>query len=125
MIVKSYEVKRQIINLIKHDLFLLYGENHGLKKDIKEIIQINIKKKNSNVEIISTYENEIFGNEENFYNSIYSGSLFSKQKIIIINNGTEKLFKLVEDVLSKKPENVLIIIYSEILEKKIKVKKLI
>lgn len=124
MIIKSYEVKTKIINLIKHNLFLLYGENYGLKKDIKEIIQLHFKKNNSNLEIVSIYENEILENEEDFYNSIYSGSLFSNQKIIIINNGSDKLLKLVEDILNKKPENILLIIYSEILEKKSKLRGL-
>ena len=36
MIIKSYEVKKNSINFFKYNFFLLYGENVGLKKDIKE-----------------------------------------------------------------------------------------
>ena len=54
-------------------------------------------------------------NEENFYNSIYSGSLFCNKKIITINDGTDKLTKIIEDILEKKPENVLLIIYATVL----------
>ena len=78
MIIKSFEVQRQISNLLKNNLFLIYGENNGLKKDIAEIIKNYFKKENSNIELLSTYEDDILENEENFYNSIYSGSLFLK-----------------------------------------------
>ena len=76
MIIKSFEVQKQISNLQKNNLFLIYGENNGLKKDIAEIIKNYFKKENSNIELLSTYEDDILENEENFYNSIYSGSLF-------------------------------------------------
>ena len=39
MIVKSYEILKNNSNFIKHNFFLLYGENFGLKKDIKEILK--------------------------------------------------------------------------------------
>ena len=39
MIIKSYEVKKKNLDLLKYNLFLLYGENFGLKKDIKELIK--------------------------------------------------------------------------------------
>ena len=45
MIIKSYEIEKKISNLIKLNLILLYGENAGLKKDIREIIIKNFKKK--------------------------------------------------------------------------------
>ena len=70
MILKSYLVKKDITNFQKKNLFLLYGENVGLKKDIKDFIITKIKK-GEDSEIISLYENEIIENEENFYNFIY------------------------------------------------------
>jgi len=60
---------------------------------------------------LSLYENDIIDNEENFYNSIYSGSLFSNKKIITINNGTDKIIKQVKDIVEKLPENVFLIIF--------------
>ena len=93
MIIKSYEVQKNRSNLLKYNFFLLYGENFGLKKDIKDIIKIAIKQKNDSLEILSLYETEIFDNEENFYNSIYSGSLFSNKKIITIFDATDKIMK--------------------------------
>ena len=70
MIIKSFEVQKQIPNLIKNNLFLIYGENNGLKKDVAAIIKNYFKKENSNIELLSTYEDDILENEENFYNSI-------------------------------------------------------
>ena len=116
MIIKSFEVQRKISSFSKNNLFLLYGENNGLKKDIKDIIKNSFEKEKSNLEIFSAYENYILDNEENFYNTIYSGSLFGDKKIIIINEGTDKILKIIEDIIHKKPENILIIIYSSILE---------
>ena len=124
MIIKSFEVQRQISNLLKNNFLLIYGENNGLKKDIAEIIKNYFKKENSNIELLSTYENDILENEENYYNSIYSGSLFFNKKIITINGATDKLIKIIEDILEKKPENVLLIIYATILEKKSKLRNL-
>ena len=45
MIIKSYEVKKNKSNLAKSNFFLLYGENLGLKKDIKNLITKEIKQK--------------------------------------------------------------------------------
>ena len=124
MIVKSFEIKRKISGLLENNLFLIYGENNGLKKDIGEIIKENFKKENSGTELFSTYENDILENEENFYNSMYSGSLFNSKKIITIKDGSERLTKIIEDIFEKKTESVLLIIYSTILEKKSKLRNL-
>ena len=122
MIVKSYEIQRNPSNFIKYNLFLLYGENDGLRKDIKESIKLAFNQKNTHIELLSLYENDIIDSEENFYNSIYSGSLFSNKKIITINNGTDKIIKQVKDIVEKIPENVFIIIFAGVLEKKSKLR---
>ena len=56
MIVKSYEVQKNLSNLLKYNFFLLYGENQGLKKDIRKFIKKVVEQKNSDVEILSLYE---------------------------------------------------------------------
>ena len=122
MISKSYEIEKKIPDLSKHNLLLLYGENIGLKKDIRSKIKIDLNKKEQDIEILSFYENEIIDNEDDFYNSIYSGSLFSNKKMITINNGSDKILKLIEDIYIKYPENLILIIFSEILEKKSKLR---
>jgi len=122
VISKSYEIEKKIPDLSKHNLLLLYGENIGLKKDIRSKIKIDLNKKEQDIEILSFYENEIIGNEDDFYNSIYSGSLFSNKKMITINNGSDKILKLIEDIYIKYPENLILIIFSEILERKSKLR---
>jgi DNA polymerase-3 subunit delta len=122
MIIKSYELQKNIVNFFKYNFFLLYGENAGLKKDIRDIIKIAVKQKNENTEMLSLYENEILENEENFYNFIYSGSLFSDKKIITIFEVTDKIMKKINKVYDEFPENIFLIIFSGILEKKSKLR---
>ena len=123
MIVKSYEVQKNSLNFLKYNFFLLYGENQGLKKDIRKFIKKVVEQKNSDVEILSLYEDEILNNEENFYNFVYTGSLFSNKKIITIHEASDKLIKKISDIYEKYPENVFLIIFSEVLEKKSKLRK--
>ena len=122
MIIKSYEIQKKNLSYLKYNLFLLYGENFGLKKDIKEFIKKLLKEKNNNIEILSMYEKEILDNEENFYNLIYSGSLFSKEKIITIYDATDKIINKISSVYDKYPENVFLLLFSEALEKKSKLR---
>jgi len=122
MIIKSYEVQKNILNFLRYNLFLLYGENFGLKKDIKDLIKIENKKTDKNLEVLSFNEDEILGNEENFYNYVYSGSLFSEKKIIFIHQATDKVIKKITNVYEKYPKNVTLIIVSDVLEKKSKLR---
>ena len=80
MIIKSYDIKKNKLNLLKNNFFLLYGENLGLKKDIKNFIISQLKNEDNNLEILSLYESEIVNNDNNFYNLIKSVSLFSQKK---------------------------------------------
>ena len=122
MIIKSYEVQKNKSNFSKYNFFLLYGENLGLKKDIRKFIKTAIEQKSNNVEILFLYESEILNNEENFYNSIYTGSLFNSKKIITIYEATDNIIKKISNIYDKYPENVFLIIFSEILEKRSKLR---
>jgi len=118
MIVKSYEVQKKTSNLLNLGFFLLYGENFGLKKDIKNLFKNEFSKKDKSIETLTFYEDEILSNNDNFYNFIYSGSLFSSSKIIIINDGTDRITKIINDIYDKYPQNILLIVLSGVLEKK-------
>ena len=124
MIVKSYDIEKNLNKFLKYNLFLLYGENEGLKKDIKNNLQAEIKNKNGSLESFSFYESEIIANDKNFYNSVYSDSLFSNKKIVIIKSASDKIISQLSDVVEKCPENLFLIIFSEILEKKSKLRNL-
>ena len=122
MIVKSYEIEKNSSNYLKYNLFLLYGENEGLKKDIRKLLTVAISQQDGNIELLSLYENDIINNEESYYNSIYSGSLFSNKKIITINNATDKIISQLKNTADKYLENVFLIIFANILEKKSKLR---
>ena len=122
MILKSFEVKKNASNFLKSNFYLLYGENFGLKKDIKKFITSQIKQKDESIEILSFYESEILSNDENFYNFAYSGSLFSNKKIIIVYETSDKIFEKISNIYEKYPENIFFIFFSEILEKKSKIR---
>ena len=101
MIIKSYEIKKNKLSLLKNNFFLLYGENLGLKKDIKDFITNEVKQKSNSVEILSLYESEIINNEDNFFNLIYSGSLLSQKKIITFYESTDKINDIINDAYKK------------------------
>tara|TARA_Y100000590_G_scaffold422719_1_gene527745 strand:+ start:191 stop:1210 length:1020 start_codon:yes stop_codon:yes gene_type:complete len=124
MIVKSYEILKNPSKFINFNLFLLYGENDGLRKDIKTLIKNTLARSDSNIELISTQEKNIIEDEEKFYNSIFSGSLFYNKKIVTIHNGTDKITEQIMSIIEKKIENTFIIIFSDILEKKSKLRNL-
>ena len=50
MILKSYEVEKIKSQISNKKICLLYGENLGIKKDIKNSIEITIKKNESTIE---------------------------------------------------------------------------
>ena len=114
MILKSYEINKIKQNF--NHLILFYGKNEGLKK---EALNILIQDKNN----ISNYEEkEILDNENNFIESILSKSLFDPQKFIIIKRATDKIFKIIENLQQKNLEDTTIILNSESLEKKSKLR---
>ena len=114
MILRSREINK--INLNINNLILFYGKNEGLKI---EVLNILIKDKN----IISHYEEkEILDNENNFIETILSKSLFETEKFIIIKRATDKIFKIIEKLQQKNLEDTTIILNSESLEKKSKLR---
>jgi len=118
MILKSYETKKININLNK--IVLFYGQNEGFKEEEILKILINNKDKNS-----TRYdEKQILDNSEIFYNDILSKSLFEKEKIIIINRATDKIVNIITDLLEEDISDISIIINSNILEKKSKLRSL-
>jgi len=122
MIIKSYELSNKIVSLEKY-VYLFYGENKGLKDDLKNHT-INFIKKNKEVEIINFNEDQLLKLNDSYYNAIQTGSLFSKTKIIIINFATNKSFDFVNFLLEKNINDVNLILISNILEKKSKLRQL-
>jgi DNA polymerase-3 subunit delta len=117
MIIKSFELDKV---KIKNNFFLFYGENQGLKNEvIKNKFQIKYKESTYNYD-----ENEVLINKENFFNNILSKSFFENEKLIIINRVTDKILYIVEELIDKKIEDLVVVLNANILEKKSKVRSL-
>jgi DNA polymerase-3 subunit delta len=114
MILKSFEIKK--INKNINHILLFYGKNEGLKN---ESLNILIKDKNK---ITNYEEKEILDNENNFIESVLSKSLFDQEKIIVIKRATDKILKIIEILNSKNLDDITIIINSDTLEKKSKLR---
>jgi len=117
MIIKSFELDKV---KIKNIYFLFYGENQGLKNEvIKNKFQIKYKESTYNYD-----ENEVLINKENFFNNILSKSFFENEKLIIINRVTDKILYIVEELIEKKIEDLVVVLNANILEKKSKIRSL-
>jgi len=115
MIKKNYEISNLKQN---YNYFLFYGKNEGLKNET--IINLNSKKK----EILNYDEKEVLENQNFFIEKILSKSLFDEDKIIIIKRATDKIVKLIDELNTKKIEETIIIIISDNLDKKSKLRSL-
>ena len=116
MIIKSYEINKIIGNF---NFYLFYGKNQGLKD---EIIKVILKK---NKEKVFNYdEKQILEEKENFFENILSGSLFENEKTIIINRASDKIYEIIHELSEREIKSVKIIINSDILEKKSKLRSL-
>jgi len=118
MILKYFEINK--INLDINKIILLHGNNSAQKNEFKTELSKKVLKK----EINSYTEKDIFENQENFYNNIYSNSLFIKNKIIFINQVSEKIFSIIKNISEKNLSNIFIVLDSENLDKKSKTRSL-
>ena len=116
MIVKAFELSK--ININNYNLYLLHGKNEGLKKAIISEITSSYK----NIEIQKFDEKQILENQELFMDEILSSSLFYAEKLVIINQTTDKILKNIEYIYNKKINGLILIINSDLLEKKSKLR---
>jgi len=113
MILKSFLVEKNISLLDKYSFVLFYGENAGLKDEIK----FEIKKKYKNYEQINLHQDEIIKNEKLLDEQIHNVSLFSKNKLIFINEVSDKIEKKITENIEKKEGNK-ILLFAQSLDKK-------
>ncbi len=118
MILKSYIVENDLSILQKFKTVLFYGENEGAKDDFKK----KIIKGNNDSEIINIFHDEVFKNKELLNNLTTNASLFSQKKVIFIHEASDKIFDLILDSIENIKEDTKIFIFSNILEKKSKLR---
>ena len=102
MILKSFEIKKN--KVIGFGIFVIYGDNEGLKSELIENL-----KKNKEGKIIKFEEAEIFKNKSIFYNEIKNISLFDEKKIIILDRCSENILEIVQDITDENLEDTIIL----------------
>ena len=115
MIIKHFDFQKKLDS--ETNFFLFYGENFGL---IEETIENNIKRKFSN----NTYtydETDILLDKEKLLEKIFTKSLFDDNKFIIINNVSDKILVIIEEIYQKILD-IKIILTAKKLEKKSKLR---
>ena len=116
MIVKFYELKKNLDKNI--NFFLLYGSNKGL---VDETVKDSFKT-NSSSEIINYDESDILNNVGNFKEEILNKSFFNDKKLIFINRVSDKILKIIEELIEQKIKDTKIVLISSILEKRSKLR---
>ena len=114
MIIKFFETNK--VNIENTKIILLHGKNEGLKN---EVIEKFLSKKEN---IYNYEEKEILADKNYFIENILSKSLFEKEKIIIIKRASEKIYNIINEIDEKNIEDITIIINSENLDKKSKLR---
>ena len=116
MIIKNYELNKLRNSNIK--LYLLYGENEGHKNEaINEYFILKFEKN-----IYRYEEDEILKNYNSFVSNLLNKSFFEEEKIIIISRGSDKILKLVEEIINNKIEDIKLVINCGLLDKKSKIR---
>ncbi len=118
MIVKSYIAEKDLNVIKKFKSILFYGENSGAKDDFKQ----QILNKTEKTEIINIFQDEILSNKEILNSLTSNASLFSQKKIIFIHEASDKISNPILDCLEDLSEDIKIFIFSNILEKKSKLR---
>ena len=114
MIIKFYELNK--IDQSNNKIILFYGKNEGAKKEAINRLIINKK------ETFNYDQSEILENNNIFFDKIYSQSLFEENKTIIIKITNDKFTTIIENINLDKISNTKIILESETLEKKSKLR---
>ena len=116
MIYKSYLIE-QNISLLDKNLFLFYGENLGLKNELKD----KIKFQNKKAEIINLSQDDIINNIDNFFNEVLNISLFDEKKIYFINQVNDKILDTIK-IIEPKIDSQKFYLLSETLDKRSKIR---
>ena len=108
MILKSYIVEQNLNILKDYSAILMYGENNGIKDDIK----VEIKSQNKDAEIFNFFERDII-KKNLLFESVANQSLFDEKKIIFIHEASDKILEALEQCLILENKNIYIYILSE------------
>ena len=116
MIYKSYLVEQNTAALDKK-AYLFFGENLGLKNELKNEIKLN----NKEAEILDFNQEEIVKNNNLILNEVNNISLFEKEKVIFIDQVDDKILEIIKEICERFNDQK-IYLFSSILEKKSKIR---
>ena len=114
MILRTYDLDKKI----NAKIFLFHGVNDGQKEEIIERKFKPLFGEN----FFKYFENEIFSDIDSFHNQVRSKSFFEKNKLIIIKDASDKIKKEIEILREKNLDDIKIILISNILDKKSKLR---
>ena len=120
MILKSFLLEKNLSLIDNYKILLFYGENIGLKDEFK----YNLKRKFSSFEKILFEESEIIKNEKLLYDQINNISMFGGNKIIFINEVSEKLVNKIDNIIEKTPDHIRLVLFTQNLDKKSKIRSI-
>ena len=116
MILKTYDLDKNI----NAKIFLFHGVNDGQKEEIIEKKFKPLFGEN----LFKYFENEIFSDIDNFHNQVRSKSFFEKNKLIIIKDASDKIKNEIEILREKNLDDIKIILVSDVLDKRSKLRNL-
>ena len=116
MIYKSYLVEQNTASLDKKT-YLFFGENLGLKNELKNKIKLN----NKEAEILHFNQEEIVKNNNLILNEVNNISLFEKEKIILVEQVDDRILEIIKDICERFNDQK-IYLFSSILEKKSRIR---
>ena len=116
MIIKSYELGN--INKSKYQIYLIYGKNAGLQNEIIDTHFIE----DFEGQIIKYEESEFISKSEEIISGLMSKSFFENKKILIISRVSDKILNLIEELFNKDFIDLKIILRTNTLEKKSKLR---
>ena len=115
MILKYFELNK--LNLEITNFLLFHGKNEGYKNE--EINKITNK---FNIKVKNYDEKQVIDNTEEFFVNNLNKSLFESDKIIVINRCTEKILRIIEELVDRNINDIIFILNSDALEKKSKLR---
>ena len=93
---------KRFLSISKFKFFLIYGENEGQKIDVIQSNFNEFTKENT----FKYNEKEVIENKQLLFESIYSKSFFESEKLILISEVTDKIFDLIDQIISDNVSDV-------------------
>jgi len=110
---------KEIIKNLKNVFLVIDYTSQGFS--LEELVEL---KNNYPKKTFYYDESEVLNNKGNFFEEILSKSFFENEKLIIISRSTDKITSIIEEILEKKIDDLVLILNSGSLEKRSKLRLL-